>query len=296
VSARAPYRSFPYLLVAPAALVMLSVVFYPLLYNFSLAFRNMSLYHFQVTRFVGLQHFQAILSDPVFYAVFLKTVIWTVVNVTCHVVFGVMLGILLNRPLPGRAVLRALLILPWAVPQYISALTWKGMFNYEYGSINLMLTQVFHAAPIPWLSDSFWAFVAPILTNVWLGFPFMMIVTLGGLQSIPSEMYEAADIDGASGWQKLTRITLPMLMPILAPSIVLGVVWTFNNLNVIWLVTEGGRPADQTHILNTFIYKSAFAYNRYSYAAAFSVIVFLILLAFLLLYMRIQRRGEEART
>ncbi|MBI5835930.1 MAG: sugar ABC transporter permease [Candidatus Eisenbacteria bacterium] len=273
---------------------MLSVVFYPLLYNFLLAFRNMSLYHFQVTEFVGLRHFRAIFADPSFYSVFAKTLVWTVVNVFFHVTLGVMLGILINRPLPGRAVMRALLILPWAVPQYISALTWKGMFNYEYGAINLMLTRLLHLAPVPWLSDAFWAFVAPILTNVWLGFPFMMIVTLGGLQSIPQEMYEAADIDGATAFQKLTRITLPMLAPILAPAIVLGVVWTFNNLNIVWLVTEGGRPADQSHILNTYIYKSAFAYNRYSYAAAFSVIVFLILLGFLLLTARTQKRQAGA--
>ena len=264
---------FPYLLIAPAALVMLAVVFYPLVYNFILAFRNMSLYHFHDNQFVGLRQFREIFADPRLYVVFLKTVVWTVANVVCHVLFGLMLGLLLDRPLPGRAVFRALLILPWAVPQYISALTWKGMFNYEYGAMNLILRQVLHTTPVPWLSDPTWAFIAPILTNIWLGFPFMMIVTLGGLQSISREMYEAADIDGAGSLTKLFRITLPSLMPILSPAVLLGTVWTFNNLNVIWLVSDGGRPADHTHTLTTFIYKNAFVYYRYSYAAAFSVIV-----------------------
>ena len=287
-------RLFPYFLIAPALAVMLAVVFYPFLYNFALAMRNMNLYHYTNSRFVGLDNFAKIFSDPMFYGVFAKTIVWTVVNVFFHVVFGVALGVLLNRPLPGRAVFRAMLILPWAVPQYISALTWRGMFNPEFGSMNLILKNVLHLAPVPWLSDATCAFTASIITNVWLGFPFMMIVTLGGLQSIPFELYEAADIDGATGWQKLTRITLPGLVPVLAPSVLLGMVWTFNNLNVIWLVTEGGRPADQSHILTTYIYKSAFAYYRYSYAAAFSVIVFFILLAFTLLFMR-QIRQQEAR-
>lgn len=292
--ARRPYRSFPYLMILPAMVVMLAVVVYPLLYNFVLATRNMSLYHFNSTQFVGLKNFVAIFSDRTFYGVFLKTLVWTVSNLAFHVLFGVTLGLLLDRPLPGRAVLRALLILPWAIPQYISALTWRGMFDFEFGAINLIIKKALHLAPIPWLSDATWAFIAPVITNVWLGFPFMMIVTLGGLQSIPAELYEAADLDGASPWTKLTRITLPGLWPVLAPSILLGTVWTFNNLNVIWLVTDGGRPADQTHILTTYIYKAAFAYYRYSYAAAFSVIVFLILLGFTIAFMR-SIKNQEAR-
>lgn len=128
--------------------------------------------------------------------------------------------------------------------------------------------------------------MAPILTNVWLGFPFMMVVALGGLTSIPGEMYEAADLDGANGWEKFRLITLPSLMPVLVPAILLGTIWTFNSTLVIWLVSNGGQPADSTHILVTYIYKVAFTYSRYSYAAAFSVIVFLVLLAFVVYVMR----------
>ena len=292
--ARVSGRLFPYLMTAPALIVMAAVVFYPFLYNFSLATRNMSLYHYAHPQFVGLANFRRIFSDPDFYAVFVKTVIWTVANLTFHVLFGVALGIVLNRPLRGRAFFRALLILPWAVPQYISALTWRGMFNPEFGALNLIIRNILHLAPVPWQSNAACAFLSAIITNVWLGFPFIMIVTLGGLQSIPGELYEAADIDGATGWQKLSRITLPGLLPVLAPSVLLGMVWTFNNLNVIWLVTDGGRPADQSHILTTFIYKSAFEYYRYSYAAAFSVIVFFILLGFTALFMR-QLRQQEGR-
>ena len=290
---RAP-RRFPYLLLAPALVVLLSVVLFPLLYNFYLAFRNMSLYRFRDHAFVGFDQFALILKEPVFYELLGKSLIWTVVNVAGHVIVGVLLALMLNGPVLGRTLFRTLLILPWAMPQYISALTWRGMFNYEYGAVNLILQQWFHLPAVPWLSDPFWAFVAPILTNLWLGFPFMMVVALGGLTAIPREQYEAAELDGAGSWDKLIRITLPGLAPTLTPAILLGTVWTFNSMLVVWLVSNGGMPADRTHILVTYIYKMAFTYSRYSYAAALSVVVFLLLLGFVLYVLRRTGDGDEA--
>jgi len=282
---RAP-RSFPYQLLLPSLLAMSAVVLYPLLYNFYLAFRNMSLYRFRNHTFVGLEQFRLVLSEPVFWVMLAKSLVWTAVNVVFHVAIGVFLAMLLSGPVRGRTLFRTLLILPWAMPQYISALTWRGMFNYEYGAVNLILTRWLHLPAIPWLTDPFWAFLAPILTNIWLGFPFMMVVALGGLTAIPREQYEAADLDGASGWHKFSHITLPQLMPVLVPAVLLGTIWTFNNMLVVWLVSNGGQPADQTHILVTFIYKAAFVYTRYSYAAAFSVVVFFLLLGFVLWVVR----------
>ena len=290
---RAP-RSFPYLLVLPAALVMLAVVLFPLAYNFYLAFRNMSLFHFSDHAFVGLEQFRLLLSDPVFYRTLGKSLVWTAVNVFFHVSIGVLLAVLLSGPVRGRALFRTLLILPWAMPQYIAALTWRGMFNYEYGAVNLILRRWLHLPAIPWFSDPFWAFVAPVLTNIWMGFPFMMVVALGGLTAIPHELYEAADLDGASAWHKLRNITLPQILPVLVPAVLLGTLWTFNNTLVIWLVSNGGQPADRTHILVTYIYKLAFTYYRYSYAAAFSVVVFLVLLGFVLFVTRRTTRLEAA--
>jgi arabinogalactan oligomer/maltooligosaccharide transport system permease protein len=287
-------RTFPYALLLPATLVMLAVVLFPLGYSFWLAFRNMSLYHFRNHEFVGLEQFRLILAEPVFYQLLAKSLAWTAINVFFHVTLGVLLAVLLNGPVRGRALFRTLLILPWAMPQYISALTWRGMFNYEYGAINLILKQWLHLPAVPWLSDPVWAFAAPILTNIWLGFPFMMIVALGGLSAIPHELYEAAELDGANGWEKFTKITLPSLVPVLVPAVLLGTIWTFNNTLVIWLVSQGGQPADSTHSLVTYIYKVAFTYSRYSYAAAFSVVVFLVLLGFVLYVMRRTTPREEA--
>jgi len=288
---RAP-RSFPYLLLAPAALVMGAVVLFPFAYNFFLAFRNMSLYHFADHRFVGFQQFAAVLSEPLVWQLLGKSLVWTGVNVVAHVAIGLFLALLLHQPLAARGLYRTLLILPWAMPQYISALTWRGMFNYEYGAINLILRQWLHLPAVPWLSDPFWAFAAPILCNIWLGFPFMMIVALGGLTAIPGELYEAADLDGASAWHKFRHITVPAITPVMVPAILLGTVWTFNNMLVIWLVSNGGQPADQTHIVVTYIYKAAFTYYRYSYAAALSVVMFALLFVFVIAVLRRQLPAE----
>jgi len=282
-----------YFYILPSFLVLGFVVLYPFLYNIIISFSNMSLSHFLDWRFVGLEQYRKVFTEPLFYVLFLKTLLWTAVNLFFHVTIGVFLALLLNRPLPGRALFRTLLILPWAVPQYITALTWRGMFNYEFGAINLIMQQVFNLAPVQWLSDPFWAYTAATLTNIWLGFPFMMVIALGGLQSIPRELYEAADVDGASAWQQFWTITAPLLKPVMVPAITLGVIWTFNNFNVIWLVSDGGKPADSTHILVSFVYRQVFNYYRYGYAAALSLVIFAILLAFGIRFIR-QTKATEA--
>ena len=215
-----------------------------------------------------------------------KTVLWTVINISFHVSLGIILAVLINRTLPAKPIIRTLLIIPWALPQYIAALSWRGMFNQEYGAINLVMTKYFSLPAIQWLSQPFEAFTACILTNIWLGFPFMMVIALGGLQSIPVELYEAARVDGANRWQQFKSITLPMLKPVMIPAIVLGTVWTFNNINVIWLVSNGGEPSNQTHILVSYVYKAAFNLYRYGYAAALSMVIFIILLSFVLYFLK----------
>jgi len=292
------YRNiFIVLFVAPAFLILFGVVFYPFLYNVVISFSNMNLSHIKDWHLVGLKQYDKVFTEPTepnFYVIFLKTIIWTVVNVFFHVVLGVSLALLLNQNIRGRSVYRTLLILPWAIPQYIVALTWRGMFNYEYGSINLIITKYLHLPAVEWLKNPTEAFLACILTNVWLGFPFMMVVALGALQSIPHELYEAADIDGASWYHKLRNITIPLIRPVMIPAITLGIVWTFNNLNIVWLVSNAGEPSDKTHILVSFVYKAAFNLYRYGYAAAMSMVIFFILLAFSLVFMRRSRATEAA--
>lgn len=283
-------RLFIFLLVAPAFVILFGVVIYPFFYNVVISLSNMNLRHIRDWRIIGFDQYVKVFTEPShpdFYMVFLKTVIWTAVNLLFHVVIGVALALVLNqREIRGKAIFRAILVLPWAVPQLIVALTWRGMFNYEYGAINLMLTQWFGLPGVEWLRRPLEAFVAVILTNVWLGFPFMMVIALGALQSIPHELYEAADIDGASWFHKLKNITIPLIQPVMVPAMTLGTIWTFNNLNIVWLVSNAGEPSDQTHLLVSFVYKAAFNFYRYGYGAALSMVIFFILLAFSLTFMR----------
>ena len=275
----------------PSAVVLLGVVAYPFFFNVYISLTNWNMYHFRNPELIGLTHYFRLFAEADFYRIFGKTLAWTAINLVFHFTLGLSAALLLNRNLPGRNIYRALLILPWAMPQYISALTWRGMFNVEYGAINLMLGKI-GIDPVPWFTSEFWAFMAPVITNIWLGFPFVMVIALGGLQSIPKELYEAARIDGAGPVRQFRSITLPMLKPVLMPALVLGTIWTFNNLNVMWLVTDQGLPADKTHILVTYVYKAAFQYYRYGYAAAFSVFIFLVLVFIVKGYNRAAR--EEA--
>lgn len=279
----------------PAFLVMSAVILYPLLYEFNLSFKNVTLLNLKSGEypFIGLDNYKDILKDSVFYTTLIRTLFWTFINVSLTTCIGLFLAMLINAKFPGKKIYRTLLILPWAVPSYISVLTWKGMFNSEYGMVNIILGKIFPgAASIPWLTDPSYTFLACIIINVWVGVPFMMMISLGGLQSISTELYEAAEVDGATRWQKLKGITLPLMRSVLAPSIVLSCVWTFNVVNTILIMTSGVQ-SEKSQILVTMMYKDAFEYYKYGHAAAFSVIIFLILLSFSSLFLKAQKLDEQ---
>lgn len=242
-------------------------------------------------RYVGFVHFISILTargGPLFttgsfYVVLLVTLFWTLCNLALHVGIGVALALLLSRQnLRFRALYRVLLIVPWAVPSYVTALSWKGMFHRQFGAVNGIIQAIngllgTSSEPISWFSQFSTAFVANLSTNVWLGFPFMMVVTLGALTSVPEDVLEAAKVDGATRFQRLRLVTLPMIAPVLAPSITLGAIWTFNMFNVIYLVS-GGDPDGATEILVSEAYRWAFNRDgQYGYAAAYSVLIFFLL-------------------
>ncbi len=300
-------RAFLLFLLAPPLAIVLAVVAYPLCYNVVLSFSNANIYHIRHWNLIGLQQYLAVFREPLFWTILGKTLIWTVVNVVAHLVIGVFLAVVLHQKfIAGKSAWRVLLILPWALPQYITALTWRGMFHPEFGPINLLLAKYVHFAqslnlpdwmvlhPQPWLSSPTGAFIAAIAANIWLGFPFMMVIALGGLQSIPEDLYEAADIDGASAWQQFRQITAPLLRPVMIPAITLGVVWTFNNVNVVWLISNGGEPADKTHILVSYVYKAAFGMYRFGWAAALSIVIFMILFTFSQIFLKTTKASEAA--
>ena len=292
VIARARASWPAYLYLAPAFVGMVAVVLLPFLVGASV-----SLFAHQNGEFtfVGLSNFLRILSsdtysvfDPMsFWFTLVVTVAWTAANVALHVGIGLGLALLLRDPwMKLKGVYRVLLIVPWAVPNYITALIWKGMFNEQYGAINDLLAVV-GIEPVAWFSSFATAFAANLCTNTWLGFPFMMVVTLGALQAIPRDLEEAAEVDGAGPWTRFRHVTLPLLKPALLPAVILGSVWTFNMFNVIYLVS-GGEPGGGTEILISEAYKWAFdRQSQYGYAAAYSVLVFGILVLYTALTTRV---------
>lgn len=221
-----------------------------------------------------------LLTSGSFYLVLLVTLLWTVLNVLLHVVIGFALGLVLSRPaLKLKPLYRVLLIIPWAVPSYVTALAWRGMFSKQFGAVSALLEAV-GVEPFSWWARFSTAFAANLSTNVWLGFPFMMVVTLGALTAVPKEVLEAAEVDGASRWQRLMRVTVPMVVPAMLPAVLLGAIWTFNMFNVVFLVS-GGEPDGTTDILVSEAYRWAFTRQaQYGYAAAYSVLIFLLLALF----------------
>ena len=237
----------------------------------------------------GLANLKTIFTEPVlkqikFFRLLYQTILWTVVQVTCHVTLGLGLAMLLNRPLKLRALYRTLIVVPWALPPVVAALAWRGEFHYEFGFINVILTSIGFEG-IQWKVSPFWNFVAMNITNIWLGVPFMAVILLGGLQSISQTYYEAASVDGATRWDEFRHITLPLIQPVMTPAVVLGVIWTFNNFNVPYFINE--YELESSDILVTALFRAAFEYNRYGFAAAFALVIFLILLAFCVLYIKV---------
>jgi arabinogalactan oligomer/maltooligosaccharide transport system permease protein len=277
-------EKWAYAYLGPAALAMIVLVFVPFAVGAA-----MSLYHYDGLewRFIGLGNFRDVLlsrdqpiTDPLsFWFTLVVTALWTVANVSLHVTLGAALALALRDPLLKlRGVYRVLLIVPWAVPNYITALIWKGMFHRQFGAVNALLASL-GLSPIAWFSRFWTAFTANLTTNVWLGFPFMMVTALGALSRIPKELEEAAALDGAGRLARLRHVILPLLRPAMLPAVVLGAVWTFNMFNVVFLVS-GGEPDSSTDILVSQAYRWAFTRgHQYGYAAAYAVLIFIVLVS-----------------
>ncbi|WP_240796632.1 sugar ABC transporter permease [Streptomyces sp. RFCAC02] len=243
--------------------------------------------------FVGLDNYRDILQDSTFWDRLGWTVLWTVACVGITFTLGLALAVMLNRALRGRTAYRMALILPWAIPAFVSVFAWRMLFNERNGILNGVLDGA-GIDGVPWLSDPTWAKTAVIAVNVWLGVPFMLIAMLGALQSIPAEQYEAAEMDGANAWQRFTNITLPGVRSVSMTVVLLSTVWTFNMFPVIFLLTRGG-PAGSTDILVTEAFRLAFVASPRDFAnsAAWGVLILLLLVLFAVAYRKALRKQGE---
>jgi arabinogalactan oligomer/maltooligosaccharide transport system permease protein len=294
---------YAYAMVLPVVIVVGVLVLIPLAQGIYYTFTNINesnianpiLDRAATYHGVGLSNYAHVLSGDAsygsFWAILARTLVWTFACVFLHFTIGLGLALLLNRKMRFRGLYRVLLILPWAVPAFISAFTWRYMFNSQFGIINQLLGMAGISGPV-WLGQSDLALVSAIIVNVWLGVPFMMLALLGGLQSIPGELYEAAEMDGASPWQRFRNVTLPGLRSVSSTVILLGVIWTFNMFAVIYLVT-GINPA--TRILVTYTFERFFAgaSRDYAVASTYGVLILSLLLVFAAGYRRALRRQGE---
>lgn len=295
-----------YLWLSPLIICLAIIVVYPLVNGLILSFTNAdqtniaeqigALSYPATYKFIGLQNYINIVrnwftpgSDE--NHVILQTIIWIVANSIFHFILGLGLALILNRKMRFRGLYRTLLMVPWAMPQFVAAFAWKFLYNQQGGYIDALL-QALHLPIIDWGSDPAWALTSVIIVNIWLGIPFMTVTLLGGLQSIPSELYEAASMDGTSRWQRFRYITLPMLRPVAFLVTLLDVIWTFNVFAVIFLITQGG-PFHRSDTLFTYAWSQAFQVpQRYGLGGAYGIIILLILLVFTLIYSRMLRSNE----
>jgi multiple sugar transport system permease protein len=283
--------STAWLLIFPSLALAISVILYPFLQIVRLALSEVSRFG-QIRGFVGLANFARILGDPVFLDAALRTLEWTVFVVVGTLLASLPVAIVLNRPFWGRNLARTLVMLPWAVSLSMAAVVWLWAFNGDYGMINAMLTQVgLITAPIQWMARGETAFPVEIAVGILVSIPFTVTILLGGLASIPGDIYEAAGIDGATGFQALRYMTLPLLKPFMNIAVVLNVIYVFNSFPIIWVMTQGG-PDNTTHILVTYLYELSFGLGRPGPAAAVSIVMLAIVLAFTIVYARLQ--GREA--
>jgi len=276
----------PLLFLLPALLVTAAVILYPALQTVWLGLHSFVLFDPDSMRFVGLGNFSAIVADELFWISLSNSVIWVVCAVGLQFALGLVTALLLNQTFAGRSLARALVVVPWALPSVIIGLMWTWMYDLNLGVFNDLLMRVgLIDAPVAWLAQPGTALAAVILALVWQGFPFFAVMILAGLQTIPSEHYEAAAMDGASRWQTLRFVTLPALREVIATALLLRTIWVANSLDVI-LVMTGGGPGYETHTLPLYAFLKAYSAMEFGYASALSLVLTLLLLGAVAFYVR----------
>ncbi|MFS0725280.1 carbohydrate ABC transporter permease [Paenibacillus sp. 1P07SE] len=284
-----------YLFVSPLVLAIGLVLIYPILKAGLMSFQ-----YWKVARpipegnpFVGLDNYQATLTSGYFLNSLWITFLYIVVTVLLRFVLGMGTAVLLNTPFKGRGLVRALVIIPWAVPEVVACLVFILMYDYQFGVINdILLKMNVLSNPIAFLGETDTALGAAMFVNVWKGFPFAAIMLLAGLQGIPKDLYEAASMDGAGRWRQFANVTFPMLKPVSVIVFLLLIIWTIKDFGIVYVLTGGG-PSRVTEILTIFIYRAGFQSFDFGLAAAAGMILLVISVVFTLLYMKATKAGEQ---
>lgn len=277
-----------YLFVVPLLVVMLAVVVYPVVYN-----ARVSVFDYDAARntwtFAGLDNYLNVLRSSVFWQSLRVTLAWVAANVGLQFVVGMAVAVALHRIRIGRGFLGGVFLVPWISSFVIVAILWMWVYHPQLGVLNDILLRVgLVERPIPWLARPELAFAALVVANSWKFFPLVMITLLAGLQTIPGDYYEVAEIEGANRWQAFTQVTLPSMLPSISSAVVVAAIWAFNAFTLPFIMTGGG-PLRSTEVLGLYIYKQAFTSFDFGAAAAAAIFLFLLILLFVVAYLRLAR-------
>ena len=281
-----------WIFVLPAMIIVGLLFIYPFFSSIFFSFTNKNLI-MPTYRFVGLDNYKAVLSDPNFFNAFFNSIKWTVFSLAGQVFVGFILALALHRVRRFKKLYRTLLIVPWAFPTIVIAFSWQWILNGVYGYLPNMIVKLglMDAAP-PFLTDTTWAFVCLVFITIWFGAPMIMVNVLSALQPVPQEQFEAAKIDGASSWQVFRYITFPHIKVVVGLLVVLRTVWIFNNFDIIYLITGGG-PSNATMTLPIFAYNLGWGTKMLGRASAVTVLLFIFLLAVCFIYFSIISKWEK---
>jgi multiple sugar transport system permease protein len=283
-----------WVLLFPMLAIMVTVTGYPLLSTIRLSFTDASLVGNAPMSWVGLENYLYAFTDPDFRDAFFRSLYFAFVSVGVEVVLGVLVALLLNQEFYGRFFVRALVVLPWALPTIVNAMMWRLIFNPEFGSWNALLTQLHLIdAYRSWLGDPATVMNMVILADVWKNYPLVTLIVLAALQIIPPELYQAAAIDGAGAWRQFWKITFPEILGPLSVAIMLRMIDAFKVFDIIYVMTRGG-PADATKTVSFYVYQESFSYLRAGSGAAYAVLVGLVCGILIGLYLMILRRQEHS--
>ena len=279
----------PYIFIAPNVVVFAVFMFLPILLAFYISLNEWTLIGFPT--FVGLGNYLDMLEDSEFLRAFYNTGVYTLGTVPTSIALGLVVALGLNRKLPGRTLLRSIFFVPVIISLVAVALIASWIFNDNYGIINAALSAV-GIGDVPWLSSARWAMISLIIATLWIRLGFNMVIYLAALQSIPTELYDAARVDGASGWRRFRHITWPLLGPSTFLLVIINIIYSLHVFDLIYVMTGGG-PGFSTTVLVQYIYQMAFTEGQMGYASAIGVVLYLLLLIFTVFQWRVTRQSEN---
>jgi multiple sugar transport system permease protein len=282
--------------LAPVTVYLLAFYAYPLYRNVDLSVRDYTVYTFVHggAPFTGLANYRAVIADPTFMPALIHTIVFTLASLVLQFILGLALAVFFTQHFRLSGTLRALFLVPWLLPLIVSASTWAWMLDSTSGVVNATLHAV-GISPVDWLTSPHWSLISVIIANVWIGVPFNLVLLHSGLQAIPKDLYESAALDGAGAWQRFRRITWPLLRPVSAITLLLGLVYTLKVFDIIWIMTRGG-PVNSSTTFATWSYQYGFGNLLPEFGLGAAVGNFLVVMALIagLIYIRVQRRQRQA--